>query len=300
MIVGRLCLLLVLVTAVVGTDENKGKFPSRLAAAVGLSFEDYNAMNLEARDSKSEYNSDLFEGDILNSRSELRKLLGKRSGRNAIAFMPTWRYGVVPYVIDQNVPDERRKKIKLEIQQLLEKVNARGRCLCIRPYNQSIDEKYVHVKWKDGECSSMIGPQYLNTTSRGQLLYLGDGCYKGSVHHEFLHALGFWHEQSRDDRDDYVTIIEENIKPWALEQGNFAKHKTWNQGLPYDYGSIMHYQAKGFSKNGKATIVAKGGQKFGQREGVSDQDVEEVRRLYRCKSEDSAKFEEWLARNGLC
>jgi len=57
-------------------------------------------------------------------------------------------------------------------------------------------------------CWSFVGRIF----SGGQTLSIGNGCgLKAIVEHEFLHALGFWHEQSRYDRDDYVTINFEHI-----------------------------------------------------------------------------------------
>ena len=47
------------------------------------------------------------------------------------------------------------------------------------------------------------------------MINLAPGCVPanepGTTIHEILHALGFDHEQSRKDRDDYVTINLPNI-----------------------------------------------------------------------------------------
>ncbi|EPB73618.1 astacin [Ancylostoma ceylanicum] len=69
----------------------------------------------------------------------------------------------------------------------------------------------------------------------------------GIVTHEIGHALGFYHTQSRYDRDDYVDIEFSNISPDM--QYNFAKRTPLTEyhfGQKYDYGSVMQYNACSF------------------------------------------------------
>ena len=66
---------------------------------------------------------------------------------------------------------------------------------------------------------------------------------KGVVMHELAHAQGILHEQSRKDRDNYVTIKLENVK--SGKEHNFKKHAdAKTDGFPYDYKSMMHYGDK--------------------------------------------------------
>lgn len=107
-------------------------------------------------------------------------------------------------------------------------------------------------------CYSNVG--HLNSgrqTVNLQLYEPEAGCFRlGTIIHEFLHTLGFYHMQSATERDDFVRIAWENIQ--AGTENNFNKYdadRISNFGELYDVTSVMHYSAYGFTRNGFATII---------------------------------------------
>ncbi|CAB4005682.1 zinc metallo ase nas-15-like [Paramuricea clavata] len=102
----------------------------------------------------------------------------------------------------------------------------------------------------------------------------------GIIVHEIGHALGFWHEQSRSDRDYYISIHWQNIQRNMQYNFNKMSGRTDDTSHGYDYGSIMHYGPKAFSVNGRNTITAKNGQAIGQRQGLSAGDVQQAKTMY--------------------
>ncbi len=67
--------------------------------------------------------------------------------------------------------------------------------------------------------------------------------------HELGHVLGFVHEHQRWDRDTYVTIHYENIKPGRESDYDWIPKTNWIVVTrDYDYRSIMHYRTCWTSK----------------------------------------------------
>jgi hypothetical protein len=87
---------------------------------------------------------------------------------------------------------------------------------------------------------------------------------RSTIIHELGHSLGFSHEHQRYDRDNYVTILEENIRPGYAH--NFTKYPQFDGSgniysrvySEYDYASIMHYPEWAFGIGGTKTIDGRG------------------------------------------
>ncbi|EDO36104.1 predicted protein, partial [Nematostella vectensis] len=133
-------------------------------------------------------------------------------------------------------------------------------------------------------CWSYVG----RTGMVEQELSIGSGCnHLGTILHEMMHAMGFWHAQSRPDRNQYVEVMWENIQPGKEHNFNKYSHNDVDvEELPYDTSSIMHYGNTYFSINGKNTLQVIGNPSapLGQRAGLSTNDKLQLNKYYSCSS----------------
>uniref|UniRef100_A0A665VWV6 Metalloendopeptidase n=1 Tax=Echeneis naucrates TaxID=173247 RepID=A0A665VWV6_ECHNA len=171
-------------------------------------------------------------------------------------------------------------------------------CIDFKPW--SGEANYISI-FKGGGCFSSVG----NRRVGKQQLSIGTNCDRiATIEHEFLHALGFWHEQSRADRDDYVKIMWDHISEGKEHNFNTYNDTTSSSlGVPYDYGSMMHYSKNAFLNGTGPTIVTKisaFSDVIGQRMEFSDSDLLKLHRLYNCTKAstflDSCDFE----RENIC
>ncbi|GIY94906.1 zinc metalloproteinase nas-13 [Caerostris extrusa] len=162
------------------------------------------------------HKSGYFEGDIKDPRFVQE--------RNAIRDTHMkWPGGAIPYVIANTFDRQERSIIARSMDEYHKNT-------CIRFLPRSTETDFVFITRKEG-CFSMIGRD-----GGRQFLSLGDGCmFVGIIIHELMHAVGFWHEQSRADRDNYVNILWENVQEGQTH--NFAKYtdgRLHHLGEQYD------------------------------------------------------------------
>ncbi|XP_049300066.1 zinc metalloproteinase nas-14-like [Anopheles funestus] len=219
---------------------------------------------------------DNFEGDIMLSEEQLAEMK-KRTGM----YLPTfiWEVGTVPYqIVSTDFTFEQTTAIESAMRTI-----EQNTCIRFVPATGTTVD-YIQISAGTG-CSSFVGRIRGVQALRLQPSAVGTGCFThGTIVHELIHALGFYHMQSATERDQYVNILWENITPG--QESNFQSYGTdriMNYGVAYDYSSVMHYNTHAFSANGQPTILPKEPNvAIGQRDAMSPGDIQRIRNMYQC------------------
>ncbi|XP_064384874.1 bone morphogenetic protein 1-like [Halichondria panicea] len=127
-----------------------------------------------------------------------------------------WPNGVVYYTFSSRFNAAERR-------QILEAMKHWEDHTCIRFKHRSNQPHYVNF-FPGAGCCSYVGR--IDYGRQPQGVSIGRFCFNfHPIVHEISHVVGFWHEQSRPDRDEYIDIIEGNIVPGY--ETNFQKILSW-------------------------------------------------------------------------
>ena len=247
----------------------------------------------------------LFEGDILISRKMIYHYYNitdyqLKTGRQFDLFPTTqdrrrkraaardqkllWPNGEVYYRFDSSLSKDLISKVRSAIDEY-----ETHTCLKFFEKGEST-ENYISFSSGDKGCYS----DGIGMKGGERLINLENpSCAQhGIILHEIGHAIGFWHEQSRPDRDSYVDILYDNIPDNLKDQFMKLKATEVNSfNVPYDYESIMHYPLTMFGSrstikvNNWTAFKNQGRPEIGQRTKLSLRDIRQVNNLYNCTSE---------------
>jgi len=240
-------------------------------------------------------NLDLWEGDVSLTKYQkeiLEKVLKKRKdGQDADIYkessslygltnvFPRWPNGVVVYTFD-GLGYYQQQAVNAAMKSWTEKTRNDDGSPCISFKRRTNEVNYLRIYQGTG-CHCHLG------WPNGQKheLSVGAGCqYQHVMEHELGHALGFWHEQSRPDRDSYLQILWNNV-PSAYREAfaKYGKDKIDSLGVPFDYTSIMQYPWNAFSTNGQDTVrPIRTVPAPGPYKRISPSDVKQARLFYEC------------------
>ncbi|KAK7889384.1 hypothetical protein WMY93_024944 [Mugilogobius chulae] len=231
---------------------------------------------------KDSNQTDSVNGTIHSKRNKRAiSVLSSHRTRRAATSRPEriWPDGIIPFVISGNFSGSQRAIFRQAMRHW-------EKYTCVTFIERTTEESYIVFTYRPCGCCSYVG-------RRGggpQAISIGKNCDKfGIVVHELGHVVGFWHEHTRPDRDEHVSIIRDNIQPG--QEYNFYKMEPGevdSLGETYDFGSIMHYARNTFSRgifldtilprydvNGVRPSI-------GQRTKLSNGDIAQARKLYKC------------------
>lgn len=218
----------------------------------------------------------LLEDDMLFNEEGLSRLSKMNVGiptRGEITnnFTKYWPNGRVPYQFHSNLSMAARDSV-LSAMSLI---------------SSSVAVNFVSATSSDIN-RVLICPGSGNASNVGlqqQVQYIILADYSvGRIMHELLHTLGVYHEHNRQDRNQYISVKYNNIKPSYLFDFQI---KTDGMDIgSFDFNSVMLYSS--YTNNPSVVyntslpmmLKIDGSSFYGQRDSLSSGDISSLRNIY--------------------
>ena len=198
-------------------------------------------------------------------------------------FKPTstnqWSRGRVPILIDGSFTFFERNEIDNAITQWTNNS-------ALTFVTRTTEPDFITIV-RGGPGSGLFS-DFIGRKGGQQIINLEAGAFNaGVVIHEIGHAIGFYHEQSRTDRDNAIVVHYNNVVP--NDPGTIYQFQTYTergeagaQLGAFDFGSIMLYSSFDFSNGVNPTMTLLDGVTpfFAQRNNLSAGDIETAAFLY--------------------
>ena len=211
----------------------------------------------------------VYHGDVLiGDKSDLERILKQKylkMGRPR-----KWPQGVIPFLVDEDLPNYD------DVADAIEYLNVQTNIQFVRKKEEH--KNFVHITKGKMDCYS-----YAGMNGGKQEIFLTPRCGVREILHELMHTIGFFHEQNRGDRDEYIQVIWDNI-----DKKNHPQFKKIPvdfigvKGRPFDFESIMLYSSFTFSEDPSApALLTKEGDVIPQSEALlSGEDIHRINTAY--------------------
>ncbi|XP_023210900.1 bone morphogenetic protein 1-like isoform X1 [Centruroides sculpturatus] len=187
-----------------------------------------------------------------------------------------WDDGVIPYEINANFSD---KFIKLLLHAM--DIWESKTCIKFMPAEPIHKFRVSFVDVGNCGCCSRLGKLY---EKQPIILHEKQCNWVTPILHELAHTMGFYHEQSRPDRDNFIEVLYDNIeKEKYYQYRKISSDEADTLGFSYDFDSIMHYPSL-LNKEGKDSMQALN-KSISLRKGnmkLSKTDIAAANKLYKC------------------
>lgn len=209
------------------------------------------------------YHGDVLVGDV----EDLPRLM--KSKVIKVGKSPKWPGGRIPFVVDPSIPQEEK---------VLEAVEYLNTFTNLKIVPRENEEDFVLITRGEEDCYSYAGRK-----GGKQEIFVVPQCGVRELIHEWMHTIGFLHEQNREDRDQYVNILWDNID--EINRPQFKKLPNDFMGVtgrPFDYQSIMLYSSETFSMHpGVPALLTVDGENIPRSENLlSDEDILRINLAY--------------------